>query len=160
MKKQHCLILQREYAEQGTNGRIYFQDRFICYTIELPWRNNKRRRSCIPEGRYRLYKQQYARHGEQIGLLAVPGRDAILIHAANHAERELLGCIAPVSRLLGAGRGLESQKALSELKALVYSLWDMGAEVYLEIHGAELEVELVDNLITDSGGVKNKIAIL
>lgn len=133
MKTNRTLVLRRIYGEQGTNGTIYFQGEKICHTIELPDRNNIRRISCIPEGRYKLEKRKYTKHGEQIGIPAVLGREAILIHAANNAMKELLGCIAPVTALTAEGIGTESRKALEKLKALVYSLWDMGDEVFLLI---------------------------
>ncbi|TJY68748.1 hypothetical protein FAZ19_00010 [Sphingobacterium alkalisoli] len=129
------LILQRKYGDRGTNGTIYFLGDAVCHTIELPWRDNKRRESCIPEGRYKLVKRTYAKNGEQIGIPNVTGREAILIHAANNAQKELLGCIAPVTTLTGEGTGDHSRKALDKLKELVYSLWDMEAEVFLVIRG-------------------------
>ena len=80
-----------------------------------------------------LKKKKFHRHGEQIGILNVLNREAILIHVANDAQKELMGCIAPVTKLTGLGKGSESLKALNKLKALVYSLWDMGEEVQLLI---------------------------
>lgn len=133
MKKKHILLLQRKYGAAGTNGTITYLGEEICHTIELPDRNNIPRISCIPIGQYKLEKRRYPKHGEQIGIPIVLGREAILIHAANNALDELQGCIAPVTALSGEGRGLESGKALAKLKALVYSLWDMGDEVYLNI---------------------------
>jgi len=133
MKKPHTLLLQRIYGEQGTNGTIYYQGEKICHTIELPDRNNIQRISCIPQGRYKLEKRKYTKHGEQIGIPHVLGREAILIHTANNAMKELMGCIAPVTTLTGQGTGTESRKALDKLKTLVYSLWDMGGEVFLLI---------------------------
>lgn len=133
MKTKHILLLQRKYGAQGTNGTITYQSEEICHTIELPDRNNIPRISCIPIGQYKLEKRRYPKHGEQIGIPIVLGREAILIHAANDALRELQGCIAPVTTLTGEGRGDYSGKALAKLKALVYSLWDMGDEVYLNI---------------------------
>lgn len=133
MKQQHVLTLRRKYGALGTNGTICFQGEQICHSIELPDRNNIPRISCIPMGQYKLVKKRYPRHGEQIGISHVLGREAILIHAANNALEELLGCIAPVTTLTGEGRGTGSGKALAKLKALVYSLWDMGDEVYLRI---------------------------
>jgi hypothetical protein len=127
------LYLRRKYGEKGTNGTITYKGEQICHTIELPWRNNIQRLSCIPEGRYKLQKTKYYKHGEQIGIPAVLGREAILIHPANNAMRELHGCIAPVTTLTGEGTGDHSRKALDKLKALVYSLWDMEAEVFLVI---------------------------
>lgn len=133
MKTKHTLVLQRVYGAQGTNGTITYQGEKICHTIELPWRDNRQRISCIPEGRYRLIKKKFHKHGEQIGIPNVLHREAILIHAANDALKELMGCIAPVTTLTGEGKGTESRKALSELKALVYSLWDQGKEVDMVI---------------------------
>lgn len=133
MAIQHTLLLLRKYGAQGTNGTISYRGEPICHTIELPERANIQRISFIRAGRYKLEKRHYAKHGEQIGIPHVLGREAILIHAANDALRELQGCIAPVTTLTGEGRGDYSGKALAKLKALVYSLWDMGDEVYLNI---------------------------
>jgi hypothetical protein len=133
MAIQHTLMLHRKYGAQGTNGTISYLGEPICHTIELPERGNIPRISCIPVGRYKLEKHRYEKHGEQIGIPHVLGREAILIHAANNALHDLQGCIAPVTTLTGEGRGDYSDKALAKLKALVYSLWDMGDEVYLNI---------------------------
>jgi len=133
MAVKHTLLLLRKYGAWGTNGTISYQGEEICHTIELPDRNNTPRISCIPIGRYKLEKRRYPKHGEQIGIPVVLAREAILIHAANNALRELQGCIAPVTTLTGEGTGDHSGKALAKLKALVYSLWDMGDEVYLSI---------------------------
>jgi hypothetical protein len=133
--KTTTLYLRRKYGEKGTNGTITYNGEHICHTIELPDRNNVRRLSCIPEGRYKLEKRTYEKNGEQIGIPNVLGREAILIHAGNDAQKHLLGCIAPVTTLTGDGTGDDSRKALEKLKALVYSLWDMGQEVFLVIRG-------------------------
>lgn len=133
MAGKHTLLLLRKYGAQGTNGTISYQGEHICHSIELPDHNNLPRISCIPVGRYKLQKRRYPKHGEQIGIPIVLGREAILIHAANNALRELQGCIAPVTTLTGEGTGDYSGKALAKLKALVYSLWDMGDDVYLNI---------------------------
>lgn len=133
MGTTHILQLQRTYGEQGTNGTISYRGEHICHTIELPWLNNVPRISCIPTGKYKLVKKQYTKHGEQIGIPQVLHREAILIHAANDAKKQLMGCIAPVTTLTGQGKGDESRKALEKLKALVYSLWDRDQEVFLLI---------------------------
>jgi len=133
MKTKHVLLLQRKYGVKGTNGIITYNGEHICHTIELPDRNNIPRISCIPIGQYKLQMRRYPKHGEQIGIPIVLGREAILIHAANNALEELQGCIAPVTTLTGEGTGDYSGKALAKLKALVYSLWDQDAEVYLNI---------------------------
>ena len=63
----------------------------------------------------------------------VPGRDLILIHPANDAKKELLGCIAPVSKHTGIGKGSSSRKALEKLKTLVYAALERKEEIKISI---------------------------
>ena len=63
----------------------------------------------------------------------VPGRDLILIHPANDAKLELLGCIAPVTVHTGIGKGSASRKALAKLKALTKKAFEQNEEVILKI---------------------------
>lgn len=118
------LEIIRTYYPCGTNGALYVGGIRQCYTIELPWLDNKPRRSCIPEGRYRLQKRYSPRYRDHLLLREVPGRSLILIHPANNALRELAGCIAPVSSLCGAGKGIQSRIAFEWLLALVYLALD------------------------------------
>lgn len=127
------IFLTRTYFKSGTNGKITYQGKQICESIELPWRNNKRSVSCIPEGKYLLIKRQHQKHGLQLALSIVPNREAILIHPANFALRELQGCIAPVSKCTGEGTGDYSRIALERLQALVYPVLEAGEKVFLII---------------------------
>ena len=121
------------YYAEGTNGDLYVNGVRQCFTIELPWLNNQRRISCIPEGRYRLQKRYSLKFKWHIKVLDVKGRSGILIHAANDALKELKGCIAPVSQLTGTGKGSQSRLALDWLKSLVYPELEKGEPVYLII---------------------------
>lgn len=114
------LSIIRTYYPKGTNGVLYIDGVLQCFTIELPWLQNQRRCSCIPEGRYRLKSRYTPRYGHHLQVLDVPGRDFILFHPANFALKELAGCIAPVSQLTGAGRGIQSRVAFEWLLAVVY----------------------------------------
>lgn len=127
------LYLKRQYFPGGTNGKITYQNAPICETIELPWQNNKKRISCIPSGRYRLTKRVHPRHGEQLYIPNVPGREDILIHPANFALRELQGCIAPVTKCTGQGLGLYSRIAYERLEALIAPVLAAGQTVWLFI---------------------------
>lgn len=113
--------LLRTYHEQGTNGVIRIKEKVICYSIELPWRLNIPSESCIPEGIYLLKKRFSKKFKNHFILEGVPNRSLILIHPANHAQRELRGCIAPVSKLVGEGKGTESRKAFNYLKTILES---------------------------------------
>ena len=127
------LYLFRTYHPEGTNGLLSYEGKPVCKTIELPWRNNKQRASCIPEGKYRLIRRMHQKHGDQLAIPNVPGREAILIHPANFALSELQGCIAPVSEHTGHGKGNYSRAALQALKDLVYPALADGDEVFLVI---------------------------
>lgn len=86
----------RTYQEKQTIGEMQFalgDERHKYMTLELPWRNNERRVSCIPEGEYQVVRRNSAKYGDHFHVLNVPGRDMILIHVANFVK-ELLGCIA------------------------------------------------------------------
>jgi hypothetical protein len=125
--------LTRNYHPEGTNGVLSHQGKKICETIELPWRDNKRMVSCIPEGQYRMIRRIHAKHGDQLAIVNVPQREAILIHPANFALSELQGCIAPVTKCIAPGKGNYSGVALTRLKDLVYPVLEEGEEVYLFI---------------------------
>lgn len=46
-------LLDRVYLEDRTLGSIYGPNAgLICKTLELPWKDNQRSISCIPEGKY------------------------------------------------------------------------------------------------------------
>lgn len=62
-------------------------------SLELPWKNNERRISCIPEGEYEIVKRFSEKYGNHFHILDVPDRSYILIHNANFV-RQLRGCIA------------------------------------------------------------------
>lgn len=115
------LELLRTYFPDGCNGSIYCGDILICHTIELPWKDNERKTSCIPEGRYELKKRYSPKFKWHLLVQGVPGRSVILIHPANDALKELKGCIAPVCTLTGEGKGLLSKNALTRLLAVVYA---------------------------------------
>ena len=125
------LFLTRQYFPEGTNGKLQCEGNTICSTIELPWRNNERRVSCIPEGRYFLKKHYSNRFKWHIEITGVSNRSLILFHPANNALQELNGCIAPVTKLSGAGLGLMSRLAFNKLKDLVYKALDKNESVEL-----------------------------
>ena len=127
------LELIRTYYPNGTNGSISLDGKFLCYSIELPWLDNKSKISCIPEGRYELVKRYSDHLGWHLQLKSVKNRDLILIHVANDALKELKGCIAPVSVLTGEGKGLRSRLAFEKLKSVVYPVLDRNDKVFLTI---------------------------
>jgi hypothetical protein len=127
------LVLNRIYFPEGTQGILEWNGTIVCYTIELPWLGNQRQISCIPEGEYILQKRFSPKFKWHFLLMDVPGRDLILIHPANDAKLELLGCIAPVTKHTEIGKGSASRKALAKLKALTKKAFEQNEEVILKI---------------------------
>ena len=125
------LVLTRTYFPSGTNGILVSEGQFICNTIELPWKENKKRVSCIPEGKYLLRKRYAPKFRWHLEVVGVRNRTFILFHPANNALLELNGCIAPVTQILGPGLGLLSRQAFSRLKKLVYRSLDSKKRVVL-----------------------------
>lgn len=117
------LVLRRTHRlKDVTLGEMSWDGKFLCYTLEDPWQDNKRRVSCIPEGVYKCvphgWNNEPVKFKRVWEITGVPGRTAILIHAGNTAENTI-GCI-----LCGLARGeingnraiLRSQEALNLLR--------------------------------------------
>lgn len=127
------LELIRTYFPNGTNGSIFLNGILLCNSIELPWHNNLNRISCVPEGTYELVKRYSPKHGWHLMLANVPGRQLILVHAANNAIKELKGCIAPVSLLTAEGKGTSSRVALRKINSKAFESLDKKEKVFLTI---------------------------
>lgn len=139
------LTLFRKYHENGTNGQLYSGGQLICFTIELPWLQNRRNVSCIPEGRYEVVKRTTKERGDHLHMIGVPDRSWILFHAANHALIDLKGCIAPVGKLNGPGLGFESWKALEKLEYLLFNVMEQNEEVFITIK-KEIDMNIIDRV--------------
>ena len=125
--------LTRTYFPEGTNGKLECDGKLICNTIELPWKMNETKVSCIPEGKYFIKKRYSKKFQWHLEVLDIKNRSLILFHPANNALQELNGCIAPVTKLSGPGLGLMSRKAFAKLKDLVYKALDCKESVELII---------------------------
>jgi hypothetical protein len=125
--------LIRTYYSEGTNRILLLSGVAICSTIELPWKNNEPRISCIPEGNYGLVKRYSPHHKWHFELKDVPGRQLILIHPANDAITELKGCIAPVCVVTGMGKGDFSRLAFKKITSLLFPVLESGSDLFLTI---------------------------
>lgn len=92
------LVIDRfEEENKQTIGELTVKDRsnkeiFTCKTLELPWKNNAKYVSRIPEGDYIAIRHTSPKFGKTIWIQEVPNRTEILIHAGNF-HRDTLGCI-------------------------------------------------------------------
>ena len=107
-------LLRTSTGDQGTFG-LLMSEGFSVYIGELPWRDNVKTKSCIPEGVYVCKWHKSPRFGFCYKVFGVVGRSEILFHAGNYSgnidigyKSHSHGCI-----LLGLRMGiLDGQKAL------------------------------------------------
>jgi hypothetical protein len=119
------LQMQRSYFKEGTNSVLFINGVFLGFTIELPWNNNTKSKSCvIPEGTYFLKARFSKKFRHHLVLENVDQRSLILIHAANDATLELKGCIAPVTYLTGIGKGLYSKPLLDKILSICHQAFE------------------------------------
>jgi hypothetical protein len=96
---KNSLSMVRTHKEmEQTKGELFVLDEFAnvlfrCFTLELPWKDNQRKISCIPAGRYKVVPRFSQRFNNHLHILDVPERTFILIHEANFVH-QLEGCIA------------------------------------------------------------------
>ena len=127
------ILLHRTYLKEGTNGVLFYKGHFLGFVIELPWLDNKRNISCIPEGEYTLKPRFSEKFKHHLLVENVPKRSLILIHTANDAKKELRGCLAPVSTLTGIGKGLSSTPLFQKMVSICYQAFDRKEIITLTI---------------------------
>lgn len=108
-------------------GVLELDDKEVCKTLELPWRDNQKGISCIPAGEYKLSPYPSSRFGEVYIVNNVPNREGILIHVGNTVD-DIEGCILvgdSYGKLNGKKAVLNSRQAFNLLKET------LGEEEYL-----------------------------
>lgn len=136
-------VLRRAASrDDGTPGALSLANGPTLFTMEPPWRGNRRNRSCIPPGEYEVHPHRSPRFGACLLVAGVPGRSHILFHAGNlggDVERGLrthtLGCVLPGMRAgslaVGGGRQRAALASRPALRALM--AWAGDAPFRLEI---------------------------
>lgn len=126
------LILNRTYYPNSTTGKILHEGKQLSFSLELPWKDNQKDISCLPEGEYELAKRYSKKHSWHLILKGTYPRELCLIHEANYV-RQLRGCIAPVTTLDGTETGWRSGKACEIIENLVFPALERGEKVTLKI---------------------------
>jgi len=114
----NVVLVRTTHSDQGTRGVLITPNGEFCKTLELPWRDNKPKVSCIPCGEYDVKTRYSPKFGACYEVQGVPGRKYILIHSGNLAgdvtrgyKSHVEGCI-----LLGKYFG-----KLGQQEAVLYS---------------------------------------
>ncbi len=94
-------LFRNSTGDDGTLGTLVGQGLSLS-VIELPWRDNARNRSCIPDGDYLVVPHVSPRFGRCLHVTDVPDRSHVLFHSGNVAGDKALGwhthshgCILP-----------------------------------------------------------------
>ncbi len=121
------LLLHRARStDQGTAGVLLRPDGSrVCWTMELPWRENAPRVSCIPAASYVCRPRRSPHLGEVVEIVGVSGRSSVLLHQGNYAgdtskgfRTDSLGCV-----MCGLQHGiLRGQRAVFVAKPAVRKL--------------------------------------
>lgn len=134
------VLLRRLYqTDTGTEGYLMAEG-FTCKTLELPWRDNARQRSCVPPGSYLCEMVSSPKFGRVYTLRNTDPRTHVLIHAGNFAgdidkglKTHVQGCI-----LLGKYYGtIDGQRAILLSRPTVRAFMTKlgGASFMLTIEG-------------------------
>ena len=126
--KANLLLIRDTFTDKSTLGLLYFDGEFYGHTLELAWKDNEKRVSCIPKGVYEVKKRHTEESKykyEHLHILDVENRELILMHVGNYPKNSK-GCI-----LLGNTRALnfvgESRKAFYKL------MYDLGSFEKIEL---------------------------
>ncbi|MGB8705533.1 MAG: DUF5675 family protein [Gillisia sp.] len=123
------LLIER-ISDDGTQtlGRLYVlgEDNFVkynCNTLELSWKDNQKRISCIPEGEYQVQKRFSKKFKSHFHITNVEGRSYILIHPGNFYT-QIMGCIlvgSDLKEINGDGRldVVNSRETMADLLGLM-----------------------------------------
>jgi hypothetical protein len=92
------LIRVNQTPKQTRGNMIFYQGDSLLYRaliLELPWLNNIRGKSCIPDGEYWVDKvENHPKFGDCFLYRHVPGRSEVMIHGGNFTT-EIRGCQLP-----------------------------------------------------------------
>ena len=101
-------LIRFKSSMHGTQGMLFLPNGWNCCTMEPPWLQNIKSRSCIPEGEYKVSIKESNKYGSVYQVRSVPKRTDILFHSGNFAGDEESGyrtdtdgCI-----LLGTNHGI------------------------------------------------------
>jgi len=139
------LSRDRYDGKEGVIGILKNGSKFLAYTLELEWRDNQRRRSCVPKGTYEIVYRNfggyYNRYNERfddhkngvLELKDVKDRSAILIHIGNR-PKDTLGCIL-VGSEADTNKSIiyDSKKAYLDVYVQAKKVLDTGKKLYIKI---------------------------
>jgi len=123
-------LLRHSYLADRILGVLLIDDMFYCYTLELPYLDNQKNISCIPNGLYLIKNYKSKKHGRCLAVPSVYNRSGILMHKGNRPA-DTQGCIL-------VGKGLANNDDLKDSKIAMNGLLDLFYE--MGVNSTSLEV--------------------
>lgn len=115
-------IARGSYNNGSITGELFVDGKFLCHTLELPWKQNQSYISSIPEGSYPSILRYDKPDGWRIQLDKVPNRTAVQIHTGNYPS-EIEGCVLVGNIVKNISNSIhESTQAYSALKRAFYGI--------------------------------------
>jgi len=122
-------ILRKQSQDWGTLGMLTIEgEKFQCLTLELPWKLNTKKTSCITPGSYLCQLIDTPKFGKVYTVQNVDKRDGILIHAGNWAgdvgknmRTDSHGCILLGRKLIM----MEGQYGINETRQVLKEFHDI-----------------------------------
>ena len=138
------LLTRLRYEKTHTNGQLYVNGDFFCFTLEdvvrevdgkpvAEWKVQNE--TAIPQGRYKVTLEDSPRFGpETISLNQVPGFSKIRIHAGN-TDKDTEGCILLGYKLSSVGiiQYGTTRPAVLDLKQLIRARINKKEDVWITI---------------------------
>ena len=113
-------LIREAYEDDHTRGTLYVNGTMF-RTLEPPWLNNQKNKSCIPEGNYEWELRESPKFKKHILIKNVQNRNLILIHVGN-TTLDTQGCILigkKAGKIQGKEAVLNSRTALDELLTIL-----------------------------------------
>ncbi|HNX77129.1 MAG TPA: DUF5675 family protein [Candidatus Rifleibacterium sp.] len=124
---RNWVIVRLAESKKQTLGRLYVfggtDEIFKAFTLELPWKDNRRNVSRIPAGEYLVESRFSEKHKEHFAIAGVSGRSGILTHRGNY-NSQTQGCILAGRAMADINKDgepdvTESGKTLADLHAVM-----------------------------------------
>jgi hypothetical protein len=85
-------IVRESENSKSITGSIFINDKFVSYTLELPYKNNENNVSSIPAGEYGAFVRTDGKRGWRLELTDTEHRENIQLHKGNRPS-EIKGCV-------------------------------------------------------------------
>ena len=123
----NLLLIREIFTDESTIGNLYLNGEWMTDTLELPYKDNQRSISCIPDGQYkvrlRTAKESATRDYLHLLVKDVKDRSYILFHRGNSAK-DTRGCV-----LVGIGREQDFVKnSTLAMDLLIKEIINLGGE--------------------------------